>query len=87
MQYLEAVQRAGTDKSDAVVRQLEGYKFNDVFAKNATIRAQDHLLLHDAYLAQVKPASEVKEPWDYEKILKTVPADEAFQQPDPACKL
>jgi branched-chain amino acid transport system substrate-binding protein len=87
MQYLEAVQRAGTDKSDAVVKQLEGYKFGDVFAKNAQIRAQDHLLLHDAYLAQVKPSSEVKEPWDYEKILKTVPAAEAFQQPDPACKL
>jgi branched-chain amino acid transport system substrate-binding protein len=87
MQYLEAVQRAGTDKSDAVVKQLEGYKFADVFAKDATIRAQDHLLLHDAYLAQVKPSSEVKEPWDYEKILKTVPAAEAFQQPDPACKL
>jgi branched-chain amino acid transport system substrate-binding protein len=87
LEYLEAVQRAGTDKSDAVVKQLEGYKFGDVFAKNATIRAQDHLLLHDAYLAQVKPASEVKEPWDYEKILKTVPAAEAFQQPSPACKL
>jgi branched-chain amino acid transport system substrate-binding protein len=87
MQYLEAVQRAGTDKSDAVVKQLEGYKFGDVFAKNAQIRAQDHLLLHDAYLAQVKPSSEVKEDWDYEKILKTVPAAEAFQQPDPACKL
>jgi len=86
-QYLEAVQRAGTDKSDAVVKALEGYKFGDMFAKNAQIRAQDHLLLHDAYLAQVKPASEVKEPWDYEKILKTVPAAEAFQQPDPACKL
>jgi branched-chain amino acid transport system substrate-binding protein len=86
-QYLEAVQRAGTDKSDAVVKQLEGYKFNDVFVKNGTIRAQDHLLLHDAYLAQVKPASEVKEPWDYEKIIKTVPAAEAFQQPDAACKL
>ncbi|GAB2869786.1 ABC transporter substrate-binding protein [Actinoallomurus bryophytorum] len=86
-QYLEAVQRAGTDKSDAVVKQLEGYKFGDVFAKNAQIRAQDHLLLHDAYLAQVKPSSEVKEDWDYEKILKTVPAAEAFQRPDAACKL
>jgi branched-chain amino acid transport system substrate-binding protein len=87
MQYLEAVQRAGTDKSDTVVKQLEGYKFGDVFAKNGTIRAQDHLLLHDAYLAQVKPSAEVKEPWDYEKILKTIPADQAFQQPDSACRL
>ncbi|MDN3352090.1 ABC transporter substrate-binding protein [Actinomadura sp. DC4] len=87
LEYLEAVQRAGTDRSDAVVEQLEGYRFGDVFAKNAQIRAQDHLLLHDAYLAQVKPASEVKEPWDYEKILKTVPAAEAFPQPDAACRL
>jgi branched-chain amino acid transport system substrate-binding protein len=86
-QYLEAVQRAGTDASDAVVKQLENLKFNDVFAKNAQIRAQDHLLLHDAYLAQVKPSSEVKEAWDYEKILKTVPAGEAFQQPDAACRM
>ena len=87
MQYLEAVQRAGTDRSDAVVKQLEGYRFGDVFAKNAQIRAQDHLLLHDAYLAQVKPSGEVTEPWDYEKILKTVPADQAFQPADPACRL
>jgi len=88
LQYLEAVQRAGTDKSDAVVEQLEGYKFEDAFARNATIRAQDHLLLHDAYLGEVKPKSQVKEPWDYIKILKTIPAAQAFQpQPDPACKL
>jgi branched-chain amino acid transport system substrate-binding protein len=88
LQYLEAVQRGGTDKSDEVVKQLEGRKVEDMFARNGTIRAQDHLLLHDAYLAQVKPSSEVKEPWDYQKILKTIPAAEAFQpQPDAACKL
>jgi branched-chain amino acid transport system substrate-binding protein len=88
LQYLEAVQRGGTDNSDEVVKQLEGHKIEDMFARNGTIRAQDHLLLHDAYLSQVKPSSEVKEPWDYVKVLKTIPASEAFQpQPDPACKL
>jgi branched-chain amino acid transport system substrate-binding protein len=87
LQYLEAVQRAGTDKSDAVVKQLEGAKVEDAFAHNGTIRAADHLLLHDVSLAQVKPSSEVKEAWDYEKILKTVPADQAFQPADPGCKL
>jgi branched-chain amino acid transport system substrate-binding protein len=86
-QYLEAVQRAGTDGADAVIKQLEGYKFGDEFAHNATIRAQDHLLLHDVSLAQVKPSSEVAEPWDYEKILSTIPADQAFQPASPACKL
>jgi branched-chain amino acid transport system substrate-binding protein len=88
LQYLEAVQRAGTDKSDDVVKQLEGRKVEDMFVRNGTIRAQDHLLLHDAFLVQVKPSSEVKEPWDYQKILKTIPAAEAFQpQPDATCKL
>jgi branched-chain amino acid transport system substrate-binding protein len=87
LQYLDAIQRGGTDKSGDVVKQLEGHTFQDVFAKNASIRAADHLLLHDVALAQVKPASEVKEPWDYEKVLKTIPANQAFQQPDPSCKL
>ncbi|WP_433150578.1 ABC transporter substrate-binding protein [Actinomadura nitritigenes] len=86
LQYLEAVQRGGTDKSDGVVKQLEGHQVNDVFTATGTIRAQDHLLVHDAYIAQVKPGSEVKEPWDYEKIIKTIPAAQAFQQPDAACK-
>ncbi|GAA1516253.1 ABC transporter substrate-binding protein [Sphaerisporangium rubeum] len=87
LQYLEAVQRAGTDGADAVVKQLEGHTFEDVFARNGSIRAQDHLLLHDVHLAQVKPSAEVTEPWDYEKILSTIPADQAFQPADPACKL
>jgi len=79
MQYLEAVQRAGTDAADTVVGKLEGYAFDDVFARNATIRAEDHRVLHDVYLAQVKPKSEVKTDWDYEKILRTIPAAEAFR--------
>ncbi|MEV5895631.1 ABC transporter substrate-binding protein [Nonomuraea fuscirosea] len=88
LQYLEAVQRAGTDNADKVVAQLEGQKVEDMFVRNGTIRAQDHLLLHDAYLAEVKGSAEVKEPYDYEKVLNTIPAAEAFQpQPDPACKL
>jgi branched-chain amino acid transport system substrate-binding protein len=79
MQYLEAVQRAGTDGADDVVKELEGYEFEDFFARNGKIRAEDHRMVHDAYLAQVKPKSEVTEDWDYEKILKTIPADEAFR--------
>lgn len=79
LQYLEAVQRAGTDGSDKVAAELEGYKFSDVFARNATVRAQDHRVTHDAYLAQVKDPSDVSEPWDYVKVLDTIPAEEAFR--------
>jgi len=78
-QYLEAVQRAGTDNSDEVVKALEGYKFSDFFARNAEIRAADHSVVHDVYLAKVKSKAQVTEDWDYEEILKTIPASEAFR--------
>ncbi|MGK5443717.1 ABC transporter substrate-binding protein [Micromonospora sp. URMC 105] len=86
-QYLEAVQAAGTDEADTVVKGLEGKEVNDVFLRNGKIRAEDHRVIHDAYLAQVKPQAEVAEPWDYVKVLKTIPAAEAFRAPSPDCKL
>ncbi len=76
-QYLDAVRRAGSDDADAVVKQLEGYKFDDFFIRHGMIRAEDHYVVHDALLAQVKPASEVKEDFDYSKILSTISADQA----------
>ncbi len=78
-QYLNAVARAKTDDADAVVKQLEGYKFEDVFARHAYIRAQDHLLIHDMYVAKIKPASQVKEPYDFLQIVKTVPGDDSYR--------
>jgi branched-chain amino acid transport system substrate-binding protein len=87
LQYLEAVQAAGTDDADTIVKGLEGKEVNDVFLRNGKIRAEDHRVIHDAYLAQVKPQSEVTEPWDYVKVLKTIPAAEAFAAPSPDCTL
>ena len=78
-QYLEAVQRAGTDDADAVVAELEGSKVEDVFLRNGEIRAEDHRVIHDAYLAKVKSPDEVTEEWDYEEIVSTIPAEEAFR--------
>jgi len=78
-QYLEAVQRAGTDDADAVVAELEGTKVEDVFLRNGEIRAEDHRVIHDAYLAKVKTPDEVTEDWDYEEIVSTIPAEDAFR--------
>ncbi|MEV6970929.1 ABC transporter substrate-binding protein [Hamadaea sp. NPDC051192] len=86
-QYLEAVQAAGTDEADTIVAQLEGKKVDDFFLRNGEIRKADHRVLHDAYLAQVKQPEEVKEDWDYVKILKTIPAAEAFRAPSPDCQM
>ncbi len=78
-QYMDAVRRAGTDDPDAVVKELEGYQFTDFFARNATIRKEDHALIHDVYTAQVKPLKENSEEGDYSKILGTTPGKDAFK--------
>ena len=78
LNYLEAVQSAGTDNADEVVKQLEGKKINDVFLRNGEVRAADHNVTHDVYLAKVKTKDQVKEEWDYEDIVKTIPAAEAY---------
>ena len=88
MNYLEAVQAAGTDASDDVVKNLEGKEINDFFLRNGKIRAEDHRVIHDVYLAEVKPKSDVKEEYDYEKIVTTIPADKAFKPvSESTCKM
>ena len=82
-QYMDAVRRAGTDDPDAVVKELEGYQFTDFFARNATIRKEDHTLIHDVYTAQVKPLKENSEEGDYSKILGMTAGKDAFK-PDGA---
>ncbi|HEY9473740.1 MAG TPA: ABC transporter substrate-binding protein [Mycobacteriales bacterium] len=86
-QYLEAVQKAGTDNADKVSETLSGMKFDDFFARNAEIRAQDHRVIHDAYLAEVKDPSKASEPEDFTTLVSTIPAQKAFEPPATDCHL
>jgi branched-chain amino acid transport system substrate-binding protein len=45
--------------------------------KDGTVRP-DGRFVHPMYLFQVKAPSESKEPWDYLKLIATIPGDEAF---------
>jgi branched-chain amino acid transport system substrate-binding protein len=76
--YLEAVARAKSDNADKVRAALEGFQFNDFFARNASIRPQDHVLLLDVLQVEVKQKSEAKEERDYFKVLNKTPAAQAF---------
>jgi len=84
MHYFKAIKAAGTDDADKVMAKMKEMPVNDFFAKNGRIGA-DGLHRHDMYLAQVKSPAESKYPWDYYKIVKTIPAAQAFQPPDPIC--
>ena len=57
---------------------LDGRKFNDAFARNAEFRASDHMVVHDLYIARVRPAAQLAEPHGWFDIVATVPAEAAF---------
>ena len=78
MHYLKAVQAIGTDDTAAVMKQMRAQPINDFFAKNGRIR-EDGRMVHDMYLFQVKKPAESNYPWDYYKLVATVPGDQAFQ--------
>lgn len=77
MHYLKAVQAAGTDEPTAVMKQMKATPINDFFATNGRIR-EDGRMVHDMYLFEVKKPSESKRPWDYYKLVATLPGDQAF---------
>jgi branched-chain amino acid transport system substrate-binding protein len=85
MQYLKAVKAAGSTDSDKIMAELRKAKIDDMFTKDGYIRA-DGLMVHQMYVMQVKTPAESKYPWDYYKVMKVMPGEEAFgSQPDPAC--
>ncbi len=75
--YLKAVKAVGTDDSDKVMAYLKANKINDVFTKNGVIRP-DGRMVHDMYLMEVKKPAESKYPWDYYKVVATIPGDQAY---------
>ncbi|HKW52712.1 MAG TPA: ABC transporter substrate-binding protein [Stellaceae bacterium] len=76
--YLRAIQAARTDEAKAVMAKMRALPVDDFYARGARLRL-DGRLVHDMYLAQVKKPSESKGPWDYFKILGTIPGGQAFQ--------
>ncbi|MBI4797414.1 MAG: ABC transporter substrate-binding protein [Desulfarculus sp.] len=78
MHYLKAVQAAGSDEAKAVAKKMREIPVNDFFAKNGKVR-EDGRMVHDMLLAQVKKPEDSKYAWDYYKILRVIPGDEAYK--------
>jgi branched-chain amino acid transport system substrate-binding protein len=75
-QYLKAVQAVGSTDADKVMAHLKSTPLSDFYAKG-TIRP-DGTYAHDMYLVEVKKPEESKRPWDYLKVLSTLPADQVW---------
>ncbi|MGY8663579.1 ABC transporter substrate-binding protein [Bradyrhizobium sp. UFLA05-109] len=77
LSYLKAVKAAGTKDPDAVAKKLKELPVNDDFAQGGKV-LENGRMVHDMYLFEVKKPSESKRPFDYYKLLATVPGDKAF---------
>jgi branched-chain amino acid transport system substrate-binding protein len=76
--YLRAIEAAGTDEAKAVMAKMREIPVNDFYVKGGRLR-EDGRLLHDMYFVRVKTPSESSGPWDYCKIVATIPGDQAFR--------
>src|SRR6516164_11030394 len=79
--YLRAIEAAETDEAKAVMAKMRELPVNDFYAKNGRVR-EDGRMVHDMYFVQVKTPEESTGPWDYYKILSTIPSDQAFRPLD-----
>jgi len=78
LQYLKAIKAADSTATEAVAKQLHALPVDDAFVQRGKVLANGSMV-HDMYLFEVKKPQESKGPWDYYKLLATVPADEAFE--------
>jgi branched-chain amino acid transport system substrate-binding protein len=85
--YLKAIQATGTDEPLKVAAKMRELPVEDFFARHGKLR-EDGLMVHDLVLVEVKKPEESAYPWDYYKILATIPGDEAFPRlEDEPCPL
>ena len=85
--YPKAVEKAGSDDPDAILKALHEMKIEDFFVHNGTMYPNGRLI-HDMYLVEVKNPDEVKEGDDFFKLVASVPAGKAFKPyADSACKI
>jgi branched-chain amino acid transport system substrate-binding protein len=78
LQYLKAVQAVGSKDADKVLARLHETPIEDVFSRRGKLLPNGRLI-HDMYLIEVKAPDASKYPWDYYKLISTIPAETAFR--------
>ncbi len=78
--YLKALVALGGNPHDGakVIAKMKEMPTEDPIFGKGSIRS-DGRKIHPAYLFEVKKPEESKGPWDYYKLVSTIPAEEAFR--------
>ena len=76
--YLKAVQALRSKDTVRVLAWMKANPTEDPLFGRGTLRP-DGRRVHDMHLFEVKKPEESQGPWDYYKLLSTIPGDEAFR--------
>ncbi|WP_027568284.1 ABC transporter substrate-binding protein [Bradyrhizobium sp. URHA0013] len=76
--YLQAVKDTDSDDGATVMAKMKATPVSDAYTPNGRIR-EDQRMVQDLYLVQVKTPEESKGPWDFVKLVATIPPDQAFR--------
>jgi branched-chain amino acid transport system substrate-binding protein len=79
LHYLKALEAMGGNPHDGakVVAKMKEMPTDDPLFGKGSIQPNGRKI-HPSYLFEVKKPSESKAPWDYYKLVATIPADQAF---------
>jgi branched-chain amino acid transport system substrate-binding protein len=77
LHYLKAMEAAKTRDGAKVIAQMKAMPTDDVILGKGMVRA-DGLKIHPMHLFQAKTPAESKGEWDLEKLVKTIPAEDAW---------
>lgn len=80
LHYLKAMQQAGSEDGKVVAAKIRELPVNDLVTK-AGVARKDGRVLREMYLAEVKTPAESKASWDYYKIVRNIPAEQAAVPP------
>lgn len=76
MNYLKALEKAGTTDADKVMQVLKSTPIKDFYGEG--VIRPDGRYAHSMYLVQVKSPSASKQPWDYYKVISKLTPDEVW---------
>ena len=76
--YLDAIKATGTDDTTKVVAWMKENPTDDPLFGKGYVR-KDGRKMHNMYLFEVKKPEESKGPWDYYKLVREIPGEEAFR--------
>jgi branched-chain amino acid transport system substrate-binding protein len=79
--WLNAVKATNSVEAAVVVKKMKETPVNDFMTKNGRIR-DDGMMVRDMYLFEVKKPNDSKGPWDYYKLISTIPGEQAYKRPN-----